>query len=135
MILRPPRSTRTDTLFPYTTLFRSQHQDQGNQAQAYACATRRWRSDATAIARAIAAASAFAPEQRTNAVVEVAPDLVEIGRAVAVTFGTLGRFGAIVVATTPARVIQIEEFGDSRHCFPQSGRSLDRKSTRLNSSH
>src|SRR3546814_2236400 len=29
MILRPPRSTRTDTLFPYTTLFRScLHHDQ-----------------------------------------------------------------------------------------------------------
>src|SRR3546814_4990341 len=30
MILRPPRSTRTDTLFPYTTLFRSdriRHED------------------------------------------------------------------------------------------------------------
>src|SRR3546814_4851163 len=25
MIRLPPRSTRTDTLFPYTTLFRSQH--------------------------------------------------------------------------------------------------------------
>src|SRR3546814_19484979 len=25
MIRRPPRSTRTDTLFPYTTLFRSDH--------------------------------------------------------------------------------------------------------------
>src|SRR3546814_4247432 len=25
MIRRPPRSTRTDTLFPYTTLFRSWH--------------------------------------------------------------------------------------------------------------
>src|SRR3546814_11771200 len=25
MIRRPPRSTRTDTLFPYTTLFRSAH--------------------------------------------------------------------------------------------------------------
>src|SRR3546814_13557589 len=25
MIRRPPRSTRTDTLFPYTTLFRSMH--------------------------------------------------------------------------------------------------------------
>src|SRR3546814_5564900 len=25
MIRRPPRSTRTDTLFPYTTLFRSQN--------------------------------------------------------------------------------------------------------------
>src|SRR3546814_11475114 len=27
MIRRPPRSTRTDTLFPYTTLFRSQKGD------------------------------------------------------------------------------------------------------------
>src|SRR3546814_12191500 len=30
MIRRPPRSTRTDTLFPYTTLFRSVH-DPGMQ--------------------------------------------------------------------------------------------------------
>src|SRR3546814_2812682 len=29
MIRRPPRSTRTDTLFPYTTLFRSRHQHGG----------------------------------------------------------------------------------------------------------
>src|SRR3546814_17580258 len=28
MIRRPPRSTRTDTLFPYTTLFRSERQHQ-----------------------------------------------------------------------------------------------------------
>src|SRR3546814_5630583 len=28
MIRRPPRSTRTDTLFPYTTLFRSRYQQQ-----------------------------------------------------------------------------------------------------------
>src|SRR3546814_2149658 len=27
MIRRPPRSTRTDTLFPYTTLFRSRRHD------------------------------------------------------------------------------------------------------------
>src|SRR3546814_4697844 len=27
MIRRPPRSTRTDTLFPYTTLFRSEEAD------------------------------------------------------------------------------------------------------------
>src|SRR3546814_5760866 len=26
MLRRPPRSTRTDTLFPYTTLFRSHHE-------------------------------------------------------------------------------------------------------------
>src|SRR3546814_11800224 len=34
MIRRPPRSTRTDTLFPYTTLFRSSEYDallQGRQ--------------------------------------------------------------------------------------------------------
>src|SRR3546814_17731198 len=32
MIRRPPRSTRTDTLFPYTTLFRS-HQADRKQVQ------------------------------------------------------------------------------------------------------
>src|SRR3546814_16948162 len=32
MIRRPPRSTRTDTLFPYTTLFRSDILDVGNGA-------------------------------------------------------------------------------------------------------
>src|SRR3546814_1304533 len=38
MIRRPPRSTRTDTLFPYTTLFRSMHDGQNlfDDATAYA---------------------------------------------------------------------------------------------------
>src|SRR3546814_8314001 len=31
MIRRPPRSTRTDTLFPYTTLFRSKRRSQQNK--------------------------------------------------------------------------------------------------------
>src|SRR3546814_10446428 len=31
MIRRPPRSTRTDTLFPYTTLFRSQWRAHGHR--------------------------------------------------------------------------------------------------------
>src|SRR3546814_12928614 len=31
MIRRPPRSTRTDTLFPYTTLFRSQGRREGDR--------------------------------------------------------------------------------------------------------
>src|SRR3546814_17736230 len=31
MIRRPPRSTRTDTLFPYTTLFRSGRRDRGRE--------------------------------------------------------------------------------------------------------
>src|SRR3546814_1791853 len=32
MIRRPPRSTRTDTLFPYTTLFRSERADRDTGA-------------------------------------------------------------------------------------------------------
>src|SRR3546814_16191641 len=36
MIRRPPRSTRTDTLFPYTTLFRSHVGDAHSKHIAYA---------------------------------------------------------------------------------------------------
>src|SRR3546814_14316346 len=35
MILRPPRSTRTDTLFPYTTLCRSPHGRQEMQVRSH----------------------------------------------------------------------------------------------------
>src|SRR3546814_8277884 len=38
MIRRPPRSTRTDTLFPYTTLFRSGHAQVTRRSRA-ACET------------------------------------------------------------------------------------------------
>src|SRR3546814_5483461 len=34
MIRRPPRSTRTDTLFPYTTLFRSRYEEVAGFANA-----------------------------------------------------------------------------------------------------
>src|SRR3546814_10434856 len=33
MIRRPPRSTRTDTLFPYTTLFRSRRSPESDQGR------------------------------------------------------------------------------------------------------
>src|SRR3546814_4702803 len=36
MIRRPPRSTRTDTLFPYTTLFRSARDRQKGESQGQA---------------------------------------------------------------------------------------------------
>src|SRR3546814_3457499 len=35
MIRRPPRSTRTDTLFPYTTLFRSDAKDRLGSFEAF----------------------------------------------------------------------------------------------------
>src|SRR3546814_19913999 len=34
MIRRPPRSTRTDTLFPHTTLFRSDREQEGDYVEA-----------------------------------------------------------------------------------------------------
>src|SRR3546814_1419556 len=40
MIRRPPRSTRTDTLFPYTTLFRSKLLPSSRQANIRSSATR-----------------------------------------------------------------------------------------------
>src|SRR3546814_4874985 len=41
MIRRPPRSTRTDTLFPYTTLFRSAVDGRGGRAGARPAPARR----------------------------------------------------------------------------------------------
>src|SRR3546814_12321355 len=44
-IRRPPRSTRTDTLVPYTTLFRSPALPEGRAAQPCRGASRRSRRD------------------------------------------------------------------------------------------
>src|SRR3546814_4702783 len=46
MIRRPPKSTRTDTFFPYTTLFRSRHRQR--------CAAPRCVSDAWPAIEAVA---------------------------------------------------------------------------------
>src|SRR3546814_2538524 len=44
MIRRPPRSTRTDTLFPYTTLFRSSRSGGGSRSRPItAMCGSRWR--------------------------------------------------------------------------------------------
>src|SRR3546814_13089608 len=45
MIRRPPRSTRTDTLFPYTTLFRSICSDNHEPMQTKSCLA--WDSTST----------------------------------------------------------------------------------------
>src|SRR3546814_11137350 len=98
MIRRPPRSTRTDTLFPYTTLFRS-----GCRASDPPRRPRKAKGDACSMAHA--------PER-------------------------LGRQDSIA-ATGPlpgeGRIFGAEEQGTSA---PRTtGQYVDRKSTRLNSSH
>src|SRR3546814_3308322 len=42
MIRRPPRSTRTDTLFPYTTLFRSRYGQTPEPVTPYQKAAQLW---------------------------------------------------------------------------------------------
>src|SRR3546814_4031428 len=48
MIRRPPRSTRTDTLFPYTTLFRSRHRRRLGSHEPHRRADDRWNDHRTA---------------------------------------------------------------------------------------
>src|SRR3546814_4626112 len=45
MIRRPPRSTRTDTLFPYTTLFRSAPEGGGRRPRHAGAAAMTWNSN------------------------------------------------------------------------------------------
>src|SRR3546814_13109267 len=64
MIRRPPRSTRTDTLFPYTTLFRSPARTPGARGTAAAAAAARSRPAPPPTAAASAAAAAPARRQQ-----------------------------------------------------------------------
>src|SRR3546814_6585888 len=115
MIRRPPRSTRTDTLFPYTTLFRSaQHapaylaapperrrlEFRGDQGR---CATGR---GGTLFERIRSAADAYLVTARLQRVIGTQSQLPALVRKVA--------------APDP---------------WWSSERRRDRKSTRLNSSH
>src|SRR3546814_20576834 len=54
MTRRPPRSTRTDTLFPYTTLFRSHHAaDEAIEQAPGALRCEQWRQPPGAVAEAV----------------------------------------------------------------------------------
>src|SRR3546814_12039941 len=69
MIRRPPRSTRTDTLFPYTTLFRSVYAPSHNN--------KRWRN--VMKAAVIGAMALAAMMTASGAGAQVSDDAVRIG--------------------------------------------------------
>src|SRR3546814_1441803 len=105
MIRRPPRYTRADTLFPYTTLFRS-------QVQAQVEALRALRADLVEI-------PATPRAQR-----EAAAELVLAQSALD---------DQDAVAREQLRELEVG-FGEER-ALDAAAAVLDRKSTRLNSSH
>src|SRR3546814_6763643 len=67
MIRRPPRSTRTDTLFPYTTLFRSPFPHGGGGDDAAAAAGRaRLRDSAETVKKFIGLGAEVRSEEHTS---------------------------------------------------------------------
>src|SRR3546814_20466719 len=97
MIRRPPRSTRTDTLFPYTTLFRS-------------VGVERLLAFQRGAERAQAGAAVEDQQMRTAT-------HLQAGGVAAIAH----EFGA--------------RAGDAAADAPETHEEVDRKSTRLNSSH
>src|SRR3546814_5519020 len=122
MIRRPPRSTRTDTLFPYTTLFRSR--GQGARADLEARALRRRRrglAASTPVATPCLCRSALGRD-RALPVRPVAPECAP----------TVG--GRPVKAMTPPADLgtRVDRY---RCCLPALAEVSDLKSTRLNYRH
>src|SRR3546814_4300654 len=112
MIRRPPRSTRTDTLFPYTTLFRSRF---GTPRLLPVGTSERELRDIAFAQLGLDPADA--------AVVEIAGHLVGQPRP-----GRVDDDG-VVQPTDPGQVVR-DQVAAAAHVVHQ-----DRKSTRLNSSH
>src|SRR3546814_8952164 len=112
MIRRPPRSTRTDTLFPYTTLFRSAEAGPGIGIGAFGDGVDEGRA---AMVERLPVGIAVGPLYRPF------EGGVEALRLHFDGVGVIGRVAAL--------------HGVGGHGVSSSERSRDRKSTRLNSSH
>src|SRR3546814_1508805 len=84
MIRRPPRSTRTDTLFPYTTLFRSDLSLDGERMKNLTFI-------AAAFALSIAPAMAQEAPQISKRAAIYSADGTKIGRAEKITQGADGK--------------------------------------------
>src|SRR3546814_13672179 len=116
MIRQPPRSTRTDTLFPYTTLFRSLTVSERNLA---------WARTAMLSARGHLQTPVIALAYELKAA--ALSDLYELGLADFVR-------GPVCLEELRARVERQLDRQGYRAATPFAA-ARDRKSTRLNSSH
>src|SRR3546814_14076407 len=125
MIRRPPRSTRTDTLFPYTTLFRAQRRSAAPLPRKTAS-----RSSTTP-------AIESAPEERYDDATEARTSLVSRPLSDPVDLPRDGAGGAarLDLRRAPRRdrqpLLGFDQHPDRERPDPHE----DRKSKRLNSSH
>src|SRR3546814_17133738 len=120
MIRPPPRSTRTDTLFPYTTLFRSK----ANPHQA--------------LLRALVA-EGFGLEcvslGELEHVFSTLPDLDPARVLFTPSFAPRAEYEAAFALGVTVTIDNVEALGNWPDTFRGRALWLDRKSTRLNSSH
>src|SRR3546814_1522150 len=111
MLRRPPRSTRTDTLFPYTTLFRSRADERFHQAG----------EKSEAQLKALLQPVESTLKQYQEGLQRVEKDRVD-------------SYAGLREAVEQVRVGQVQ-VKDEAARLVNALRSRDRKSTRLNSSH
>src|SRR3546814_1546952 len=130
MILRPPRSTRTDSLVPYTTLFRSplfgDVQPLQDGLDRYAAAYERSERETTAHKLGLA--------ECRDGDVELIGDLYALMQAAEIDMTLWFRALAGVDVQAPSLAPMSDAFYDPVK-QRESEAALDRKSTRLNSSH
>src|SRR3546814_10800937 len=110
MLRRPPRSTRTDTFFPYTTLFRS--------------------DNAEALSGQIRALVAMGETEQAQAVLDIVPEDIAKEQPIERARAAL----SLAVDTKPVEDLSGLEARLAANPDDHEAR-LDRKSTRLNSSH
>src|SRR3546814_3477483 len=117
MIRRPPRSTRTDTLFPYTTLFRSVVGQRADRDQPVGTGLRQRHEHAET-------RDAVDPtgELAADAVGEMTGQIAVDGLALGSGGAALGRRNLLAPLGELLVIVRAEA-------------AVDRKSTRLNSSH
>src|SRR3546814_14384617 len=93
MIRRPPRSTRTDTLFPYTTLFRSRLGHPAAEERVLGLCGQRTRRQAGGDGRAVALPQPYQP----------VPAAAEPVRAARRVTGGGGCRQSVIISTIPVR--------------------------------
>src|SRR3546814_7826129 len=112
MIRRPPRSTRTDTLVPYTTLFRAMDADEPNVKRIVA-----EKEEALRRVEALGGIVSRPPSALTDAAVKDFAERVDVFRRYVHGFREIGQ--ACILTTY----------------LTETDAPSDRKSTRLNSRH